>query len=390
MKIINNYQLCSLKLRVSIVAFVVICTSNSAKTQNVSYNLNSIPIGGTLSTGVGHQTLSVNTGAANTAYGYQALHFTTFGANNTAMGYRALYSNTTGEWNTAHGYQALVSNIGGTANTAIGHTALSSNTAGYSNTATGYKALINNLDGSVNTATGVIALYANTTGSYNTATGDGSLGSNTTGSNNTAVGYNTLSTNLELVNTTGSNNTAIGFNAGYRTFGSGNVFIGANAGSSEPGSNKFYLCNDSTQTLMYGSFSTKQILMGVPYPLGYTFKGNRTLNVVGGILADSVRIAPTSAWADYVFDKNYKLMAVSALAVFIEKNKHLPGIPSSAEVSANGVELTALNVKLLEKIEELFLYMIEQNRKISDQQIILSAQEKQIEKLKMLIVKPGK
>jgi hypothetical protein len=107
--------------------------------------------------------------------------------------------------NTAEGSDALFSLTTGSFNTANGESALNSNTSGGSNTATGAGALEANTIGKFSTATGVDALNTNTTGNNNTANGVSALDSNTTGSNNIALGFNAGS-NL----TTGSNNIDIG------------------------------------------------------------------------------------------------------------------------------------------------------------------------------------
>jgi hypothetical protein len=76
--------------------------------------------------------------------------------------------------------------------------------------------------------------------------------------------------------------------------------------------------------------------------------------------------ADADNWADYVFSPNYKLMPLKELADFINKNGHLPNIPSQSEIIENGVDLVEINVSLLEKIEELTIYAIEQNNLIEN------------------------
>ena len=90
--------------------------------------------GSTTNTGYGTGALSVNTGAYNTASGYQALYANTTGGYNTASGLQTLFSNTTGGYNTASGYQSLFSNTAGGSNVASGYQALYNynNTAGAS------------------------------------------------------------------------------------------------------------------------------------------------------------------------------------------------------------------------------------------------------------------
>ena len=87
--------------------------------------------------------------------------------------------------------------------------------------------------------------------------------------------------------------------------------------------------------------------------------------VVGGkILAEEVRIKAIKDWADYVFAPNYRLQALPQVEAFIRTHHHLPGIPTAVEVEQNGVALGELQAKLLLKIEELTLYLIEQNKTI--------------------------
>jgi hypothetical protein len=70
-------------------------------------------------------------------------------------------------------------------------------------------------------------------------------------------------------------------------------------------------------------------------------------------------------WADHVFEEDYEMMELKEVEGFIEENGHLPGIPSAEEVVKNGVSIGESQVKLLEKIEELTLYMIEQQKEIT-------------------------
>ena len=69
-------------------------------------------------------------------------------------------------------------------------------------------------------------------------------------------------------------------------------------------------------------------------------------------------------WADYVFDKNYDLMPLNELDCYIQEHQHLPNVPSINTVIDEGIELGDMNRVLLEKIEELTLYIIEQNKEL--------------------------
>ena len=100
----------------------------------------------------------------------------------------------------------------------------------------------------------------------------------------------------------------------------------------------------------------------VTIPLGSSYK----MAVAGGIITEKVRIATTGTtfWADFVFDKNYKLRTLSEVSAYIKLNKHLPDVPSTSDVNKEGIDLAQTQAILLQKVEELTLYVIEQNKKI--------------------------
>lgn len=102
------------------------------------------------------------------------------------------------------------------------------------------------------------------------------------------------------------------------------------------------------------------------------------LAVNGNIRAHSIKVE-TQNWPDYVFNKDYKLLGLSEIEQFIVRNGHLPGIPSTKEVKNDGVNLGEMNVKLLEKIEELTLHLIEMEKKNAE---VLSLYLKQAEFIK--------
>ncbi|MFC5284241.1 hypothetical protein [Pedobacter alpinus] len=104
------------------------------------------------------------------------------------------------------------------------------------------------------------------------------------------------------------------------------------------------------------------------------------LDVIGTIRSREVKVDMNGA--DFVFEKDYGLMPLSDLEKFITINKHLPQIASAKEMEANGVELGSLNSKLLQKVEELTLYLIEQKKSMDDLKAIVSQQNQEILKLK--------
>ncbi|MGB4774139.1 MAG: hypothetical protein WBP45_03120 [Daejeonella sp.] len=299
--------------------------------QNVSYNLNSSPV----------------TGTYNSAFGHLALYSNTTGYNNTANGFNALFSNTIGYSNLANGYQTMYYNTTGNNNTSNGFRALFYNTTGYLNTANGYQ-----------------SLYYNTTGYNNTADGYAALYSNTTGSNNTALGYYADVSAVNLTNATAIGNSAKVTASNAIQLGNANV-------------TKVFAGVGNAATLIAGSC----VLGTVNTPAGYK------LYVEQGILTEKVKVALKSSanWADYVFEKEYKLNKLEDVEQFINKNKHLPNVPSAAEVLKDGIDLGKMDAKLLEKIEELTLYMIDLNKKseLQDKKIEMLQKENEILKTAM-------
>ena len=96
------------------------------------------------------------------------------------------------------------------------------------------------------------------------------------------------------------------------------------------------------------------------------FKRKYDLFVKNGILTEDLAIGAKQYWADYVFSEEYKLKPLSEVAKFIKKNKHLPNIPSKEIISNEGYSMHDMNVKFLEKIEELTLYVIQQDEQIKE------------------------
>ncbi|WP_461042146.1 hypothetical protein [Spirosoma harenae] len=90
-------------------------------------------------------------------------------------------------------------------------------------------------------------------------------------------------------------------------------------------------------------------------PAGYK------LYVADGILTEKVKVAVKTAddWSDRVFENGYHLRSLGEVEQFINREKHLPGVPSAADVVKEGVDVGKMQAKLLEKVEELTLYVIE-------------------------------
>lgn len=111
----------------------------------------------------------------------------------------------------------------------------------------------------------------------------------------------------------------------------------------------------------------------VATPVGYK------MYVEQGILTEKVKVAVASspAWADYVFEADYKLKPLSEVEKFIDENNHLPNIPSADELVKEGLDLGKMQALQMEKIEELTLYLIEMKKEIEvlkNENIVLKAQ----------------
>ncbi len=101
----------------------------------------------------------------------------------------------------------------------------------------------------------------------------------------------------------------------------------------------------------YNIFNSRVgIGVGTPHP-------DYMLSVNGKIRAKEVRVE--SGWADFVFDAEYQLPTLDSVEQFIAANGHLPGIPSAETISTEGLEVGAVQTLMMQKIEELTLYMIE-------------------------------
>jgi hypothetical protein len=109
---------------------------------------------------------------------------------------------------------------------------------------------------------------------------------------------------------------------------------------------------------------------------------NYKLAVKGKLIAEEVVIKYASQWPDFVFEDTYELMPLVDLEQFIHSNKHLPGIPDAQEVVEEGVPVGEMNALLLQKIEELTLYLLQQQQEMKQQQQRLDIQQQELEILK--------
>jgi hypothetical protein len=144
----------------------------------------------------------------------------------------------------------------------------------------------------------------------------------------------------------------------------------ANGGS---GALRFYTRNQGNLTENVRINNIGSVGIGTTSP-------DEKLTVKGKIHAQEVKVDMLGPLVpDYVFANDYKLKSLQEVEAFIKKNSHLPEIPSAQELEKNGLMLAEMNMNLLKKVEELMLYMIDQNKKMDLQQKENAIQSKQIE-----------
>lgn len=263
------------------------------------------------------------------------------------MGYNALAYNIIGEYNSAFGFYSLHYNTGNF-NTAVGPRSLQLNSSGNRNTFIGYN-----------------SLTANTLGSYNTAIGFESLVHNQSGNNNTVIGNNTGNGIIS-----GSKNTIIGANVTGLTPALSNSIILADG----DGNPRIFVNHNGnvgvgTTNLTTGIklnvngniFTNCKILINSDL----AHAGNFSLAVNGEAIFNRAVVRLYGSWPDYVFNEKYSLEPLSEVEKFIKVNKHLKGIQIASDVEKNGIDIAENQKKLLEKVEELTLYIIEQEKAIN-------------------------
>ena len=378
---------------------------------------------GTRNTSFGQIALSsLTTGADNTATGYGALYTNTTGNQNVAYGKYALYNNNAND-NTAYGFNAMFFNTAGAGNTAIGITALQNNTSGSNNVAVGNFALGNNFTGSNNTAIGfgaevgapdltnATAIGANATVNISNAV---VLGNNANVGIGTSVPGDRLSIKggaISFHNTSNDvpyvgldydasadamrfrvNLASTLLNTTYVTIKRATGYVGI--GTTSPGDlldvagrmrvrtgggtagTWFMNAANTVDAGLVGMLNDNFIgLYGTGTGWGFimnttsgnvgigTFNPGYKLSVNGTIQSKEVRVE--TGWSDYVFEKGYKLRSLDSVAEYIKQNKHLPGIPSAKEIQDNGLAVGEVQTKMMAKIEELTLYVIQLQKEIT-------------------------
>ena len=125
--------------------------------------------------------------------------------------------------------------------------------------------------------------------------------------------------------------------------------------------------------------------------IGTTNTQGYLLAVAGSMVTEGVKVELEGNWPDFVFEPSYDLPSLSHIEKYIQSNGHLPDIPSAEDVAENGIELGEMNAKLLQKIEELTLHTIQQqkeldslktiNGKLIEQNRLIKALSERLEKI---------
>ena len=209
-----------------------------------------------------------------------------------------------------------------------------------------------------------------------------------------------------------ANNIGIGINNPVQKLSvAGNIFssVGSNEGASlileNPSKNvnnagyrwMFYnMTGPYGNSLQFWNYNQDNSVMGPKFTItdnGNVLIGKNTQGNSGYILdvngkARANEIVVNTTGADFVFEPGYKLTDLNELEKFVKTNKHLPEIPTAKEMKENGVSLGELNIKLLQKVEELTLHLIEkdkqldnQNTKVNDLESRLARQEKMLSEM---------
>ena len=366
---------------------------------------------------------ALRTKGSNFFIGDLAGNAVTTGIYNSFQGLGSGSNTTIGDYNTFYGLFSGLSNVSGTGNVFFGTNTGQNNILGNQNVFFGYNSGKFTNSGN-NSYFGANSGYFNTSGINNAAFGSAAGVVNTTGSNNTYIGTNSDASVNNLSNATavGANtivsasNTVVLGNAATTIIGAGlpdhfsglrfpKLTNGSPAAVGPTGTNGKVLSVDGSGNVILVQITGAGVSTNATGPVsenwkesdgylynnstnGVVIKGTgldgNSLIVKGGVLSKevNVKIEGSESWPDYVFKPNYKRMTLGEVEKFISINGHLPNIPSATEMAKTGNNLGQTDVKLLEKVEELTLYLLDMKKANDAQAAELKALKQQVSKLR--------
>ncbi|SEN89468.1 hypothetical protein SAMN04488505_11469 [Chitinophaga rupis] len=161
--------------------------------------------------------------------------------------------------------------------------------------------------------------------------------------------------------------------SGIEAFAGAIILDGRSKNASKLNSNNVVMINSFGQNLV--AFKADgSVGIGATDTKGYK------LAVNGNAIFTKVKVEPFAGWPDYVFEEDYALPSLAVVEKYINEHKHLPDMPSAQEVQKEGLDIGEMNKQLLQKVEELTLYII-QLKKDSE------AQKQMIQELQSIIKK---
>lgn len=204
-------------------------------------------------------------------------------------------------------------------------------------------------------------------------TGTGLYGSSTDG-----AGIRGTSTNGVAGQFTGSRVEVLGgSDVSSTSTTDGYLLIGSGTGVNIAIDNNEIIARDNGATsLLHLQADGGQVgigLQGLTVPAGFIFA------VDGKAMMEEVEVQLSGDWPDYVFEENYDLLPLSELERHIKSHRHLPGIPSQADMDGAGLAIGEMQTKLLEKVEELTLYILQLNDRIDRSETEKEALRKRVE-----------
>jgi hypothetical protein len=165
--------------------------------------------------------------------------------------------------------------------------------------------------------------------------------------------------------TAGTSGTAFGVRGYATTEGTGSVYAGYFVtGNATGGGTEYGVYTSATDYGLYVA-AGKTYVNSAGLLVGTTTAATGYMvSVNGKIMCEELKVQDSGSWPDYVFEESYSLRSLNEVENFISENNHLPGIPDACTVEENGVEIGNMQKLLLQKIEELTLYMIDADKRI--------------------------